>query len=1823
MTLKHYFLLFVILPIYLLADWEQFSSNDKDPSVYNHVDVISGNLNLAFQDGISKGGISLPIIRAYTSSGALERDKESNFDLYLKSLRGDWIVQGGWNFFSHADLLINKNGFHKDYLIYIPEMNGNLVTYEFSHFEEDYIFYKPKLDDSQALGSMSARTNIRRNLLRINTKTNQCWLFLANGAIREYKGILHDIKYIVDPSGSDDLVPTESPWTYFRLVLETTPSKHKIRYDYDHKKRLNRISARSPDESKTFCWINFDMHSTKQTPFEFTATTSDNQTILYKGVNAKDRDYLADVLSNSRSRIEAGYEGGREGTGARVNEVKIAGKSILRSSYYVPPKEKDKKKRKKNKRTKTFDMDKVRQLQAPISPNGEMVPVATFSYSDGLTEVRDVNNLLIKHYHTSGKLDHVDYHDENDQLSSSLKLIWNGPYLKAKIMLDNQRQPVLSKTFQYDEAGNVIEESFWGNLTGKATGPFTHDDEGRLQGAECYLKRYTYDSQFNVPLIEEEEGGVTYRYTYLPGTDLVMSKFTCDKGKVLLREFKYYNSDNLLVGEIRDDGSEKDLYDLTGVTIRNHKQYELDSDSGLVKSITEKTLDPQTNKEVLLRKIEFTYSSHRQVIAETVYDSDLQHRYTLQTEYDSHGNVISQTDPLGRKSVFVYDDEDRLITSHEPGKPIQKFSYNSAGNVTVLTKIDSNGHETVTTNSYDIKGHLLSQTDFRGYKTVNTYDCFGHCLNTQFPIMYDDLRTFYHPMMLFTYDIQGNVIIVSNSQSISTHTSYNALRKPICIIRPDGTETRLEYTINGNLAKTIHPDGTQECFSYDALSHVTCKETYNRKGELVAVETWTYNAFVLLKHTDANGLTTHFKYDGSGRKITEEAEGRIKTYSYDALGFLEKSSEKGLTHVQIHDVAGRVVQEWDEQEGYPRENQMQFFYDANGRKEKAIRITSQGEAIDLFAYDGEGRLIRHTDPLSHVTQYIYDDYFRNELYQTVLQKTTIDPLGNQTVETYDIQQRLAHVEKKDPEGQKVSDEQFFYDRSGNRTQRISSVYLDNTPIKTISCQWEHDSCGRVIKEIEAGQKMTHYSYDRMGRIIKKTLPDGTIFSYAYDCLGRFREYSSSDKTIHYCYHYDNGSKPVLIEDLVQDTQHERIYNLFGQLIAETNPCGISLKWHYDVHGRCSALILHDGSSIQYAYHGAHLVKVQRYSSDGILQYEHEYAQFDQNGHVTDEQLINNLGTLTSSRDLLERFASQTCKWLNHSIQYGPSGLVTYVSNSLNGDRDFDYDPLNQLQKEGNKSYHFDSLGNPAEAATNDLNQITEIADCKLTYDSNGNPISRSPACNDSISYTYDALGRLLTITSPSREIRYFYDSFSRLLSKDIKIFQNNVWVRDKVFYLYDQDYEIGALVPSGDILQLKVLGLGIKGDIGAAVALELKHTVYAPLHDSVGNIIAIIAPDGTLAESYNIDAFGRETSSTNPTNPWRFASKRSEEGLFFFGLRFYDPELGRWLTPDPSGFTDGPNLYAYVLNNPTNRLDVFGLWGNFFNFFNNDKDSPNTLVQGEYGFFCPISEISRPFNDEAHFNGYFGKIEVDAVVFHKDIYNLHFSEYEMQNDRINLFDHLDELIERSSCVQTYINGIRNSVDDMRKATEALHSHGHPDALTIGLYNRSEGTIKDVSRARKEIKEGKETKNVAVARRFLTLITDSLSSTQTDIHWYHGAHSEGGALTVLAIKRQMESSHVEYIKNHMDYIGLAPGIPMSKEYVKSNIDFYSKNDGVTLEYAKEYLYHPDYNIIQLDQITPKEDCSWGKDHGIKGNTLQFGLKKRISDLNKQYGVYGSK
>jgi RHS repeat-associated protein len=54
----------------------------------------------------------------------------------------------------------------------------------------------------------------------------------------------------------------------------------------------------------------------------------------------------------------------------------------------------------------------------------------------------------------------------------------------------------------------------------------------------------------------------------------------------------------------------------------------------------------------------------------------------------------------------------------------------------------------------------------------------------------------------------------------------------------------------------------------------------------------------------------------------------------------------------------------------------------------------------------------------------------------------------------------------------------------------------------------------------------------------------------------------------------------------------------------------------------------------------------------------------------------------------------------------------------------------------------------------------------------------------------------------------------------------------------------------------------------------------------------------------------------------------AEAGLTGTRFRNYDPELGRWLSRDPlrrAETKEGPNLYAYVRNNPVNATDPLGL----------------------------------------------------------------------------------------------------------------------------------------------------------------------------------------------------------------------------------------------------------------------------------------------------------
>ena len=72
--------------------------------------------------------------------------------------------------------------------------------------------------------------------------------------------------------------------------------------------------------------------------------------------------------------------------------------------------------------------------------------------------------------------------------------------------------------------------------------------------------------------------------------------------------------------------------------------------------------------------------------------------------------------------------------------------------------------------------------------------------------------------------------------------------------------------------------------------------------------------------------------------------------------------------------------------------------------------------------------------------------------------------------------------------------------------------------------------------------------------------------------------------------------------------------------------------------------------------------------------------------------------------------------------------------------------------------------------------------------------------------------------------------------------------------------------------------------------------------------------------------YGETSFGSFARKRYRFTGKERDEesGLNYHGARYYAPWLGRWTSCDPAGTVDGPNLYAYVADNPIRLIDPAG-----------------------------------------------------------------------------------------------------------------------------------------------------------------------------------------------------------------------------------------------------------------------------------------------------------
>lgn len=144
------------------------------------------------------------------------------------------------------------------------------------------------------------------------------------------------------------------------------------------------------------------------------------------------------------------------------------------------------------------------------------------------------------------------------------------------------------------------------------------------------------------------------------------------------------------------------------------------------------------------------------------------------------------------------------------------------------------------------------------------------------------------------------------------------------------------------------------------------------------------------------------------------------------------------------------------------------------------------------------------------------------------------------------------------------------------------------------------------------------------------------------------------------------------------------------------------------------------------------------------------------------------------------------------------------------------------------------------------------------------------------------------------------------------------------------------------------MGGGVGGMLYSIRGSDLRYS----LSNGRGDIIAQSDEDAELTWTASYEAFGKRPAETGTNLDKQRANSKDEDptGLLNEGFRYRDLETGVWLSRDPAGFVDGPNLYAYVMQNPWTSFDPEGLWLKemlpkpFQSFLNSNASSTNAAA---------------------------------------------------------------------------------------------------------------------------------------------------------------------------------------------------------------------------------------------------------------------------------------
>ena len=394
------------------------------------------------------------------------------------------------------------------------------------------------------------------------------------------------------------------------------------------------------------------------------------------------------------------------------------------------------------------------------------------------------------------------------------------------------------------------------------------------------------------------------------------------------------------------------------------------------------------------------------------------------------------------------------------------------------------------------------------------------------------------------------------------------------------------------------------------------------------------------------------------------------------------------------------------------------------------------------------------------------------------------------------------------------------------------------------------------------------------------------------------------------------------------------YDTLGQTvktIKTVDSVNYTTETAYDALGRTDTITYPDSDVIKYVYNtGGNLHRVKNNSTGFVYATYTGYNALGQigrtdfgNGVKTIYQYVtqnNRLSSITTSK--------QSTGLINLSYAYDNVGNITGITDYLDNarNRTYGYDDINRLTSATSTSYggtltwQYNTIGNMTYNSRygnysytdpNHVHAVTQAGTDTYTYDANGN---MAGGAGRTITYDYD--NRATSIVKDGAATINVYDAGGQRIKKVTSGFTT--------IYI-GKHYECTNGICTKYIF----------GSADRIASIEGTNTRYYHT-DHLGSSSVITDGSGNSVQSIYYYPYGEiHTNNGSDVARYKFTGQEydAETGLYYYGARYYDPKLARFITADTivQDFSDPQTLnrYSYARNNPINLIDprdilVFG-----------------------------------------------------------------------------------------------------------------------------------------------------------------------------------------------------------------------------------------------------------------------------------------------------------